>query len=323
MANTYFHFIHGASELLVNEQRLNLLEKARRHGFNQTDRITIEPSFNWQQLISNCQMQDLWSDKKIIDINNHINKLDRQATPALQELCDASDSQLLVIVCCSKLTAAQTKAKWYQKLSQSGQCHAIRSPGAAEYPQWLMQRAQKNKLTLNKEVAEKLAQLTQGNLLAGHQALQKAQLLDLNTITEESLSNIVNNCAQYQVFDLADTLLRQDGPQCLRILSALKQQNTESVLVLWSLAQTCRQLYQMSCSWQQGQSLQQATSKQWASKRQLYQNALQRVPRRTLSTLLKQCHLIDTVIKSSQSAQCWQLFDQLCLLFCNPKATTA
>lgn len=319
----FFQLIHGNSELLVNEHRLALINKAKRHGYDQIERVTIDPQFNWQELITNAHCQDLWSDKKVIDINNHINKLDRQATAALIELAELADKQLLVIVCCGKLTSAQTKAKWYQQLDTIGQCNQMRAPNASEYPSWLIKRANTLKITLDQQCAQQLAELTQGNLLAGQQALEKAQLLDMVALTSDKLDQVISDSAQYQVFDLGDALLQQKANTCLTMLNNLQQQNTEATLILWSLSQTCRQLLQMRIEVDKGASVQQVTSKQWASKRPLFQSALQKTTTKQLSQLMQQCHSIDLTIKSNQSAQCWQQFSSWILQFCQPKAVNA
>lgn len=318
-----FYLLHGTSDLLVNEQREAILSRAKQQGFDQRERVTIDPNFDWDKLIVNCQSNDLWSSHRVIDINNSINKLDRKANAALQELAALASPSLLIIVCCGKLTSSQTKAKWYQLLNQHGECRAIRGPSQHEYPQWLIQRAKDHSINLTKGIATQLAQLTQGNLLAGQQAMEKANLLNIKTIDSGNLSQLILNCAQYQVFDLADSLLQLNPRQCLHILQTLQQQNTEAVLVLWSLSQTCRQLFQMRVAVDQGESLQQVTQRQWASKRTLYQKALQKLSAQLLSNSLQRCHQIDLTIKSQHGAQAWQLMADLCLTVCQAKPSTS
>ncbi|MDF1761630.1 MAG: DNA polymerase III subunit delta [Coxiellaceae bacterium] len=314
MSNS-FYFIHGASELLVSEERLRIINKAKANGFDNVQRFSVEAHFDWNAVIAECQSMDLWADKKIIDLDNHANRLDRNATAALTELCQLTNKELILIIRCSKLTGAQTKAKWYEQLESDGNCINVRSPALYELPTWLVQRAKKLNLQLSSQASQLLAELTQGNLLASHQALEKCVLLGFQQVEAEQLRSVISNSAKYTVFDLSDALLQNTQQRRQQILQGLQQQSTEATLVLWSVAQACRQLFQMKFQVEQGVSLQQATSKQWSSKRPLYQAALKRTSLKQLNHMLQQCHLLDETIKSSRSAQIWQQLSHLCLQF--------
>ncbi|MDF1655282.1 MAG: DNA polymerase III subunit delta [Coxiellaceae bacterium] len=313
--NADFYFIHGASELLVNEQRQQVIATAKKNGFNSVQRFSVSANFDWNGVIADSQNMDLWADKKVIDIDNHANRLDRNATAALIELCQLSNEQLIIIIRCSKLTSAQTKAKWYKQLESNGNCSNVRSPSQHELPGWLIQRAKKLELQLSSQASQLLAELTQGNLLASHQALEKCVLLGYQQVGIDQLRSVISDSAKYTVFDLNDALLQNSKQRSQHILQGLQQQNTEATLVLWGVAQTCRQLFQMKFQVEQGASLQQATSKQWASKRPLYQAALKRLPLDRLRQMLQRCHLLDETIKSSHSSRTWQQLSQLCLQF--------
>ncbi len=313
---TFFYFIHGASELLVSEQRQRLISEAKKQSPVNVQRFSIDAHFDWSQIISNCQNGDLWADNKIIDIDNHANRLDRNATAALAQLSELANPQSIIIVRCSKLTGAQTKAKWYKTLESQGQCLNVRSPLPHELPNWLTQRAKQLHIQLTSNAAQQLAELTQGNLLASHQALEKCVLLGYKKVDAEQLQQVISDSAKYTVFDFNDALLQSNKKRSQHILQGLQQQGTEATLILWGMAQTCRQLYQMKHQVDQGSSLQQATSKQWSSKQPLYQSALRRLSLKQLSDMLQRCHNIDQTIKSNQSQQCWQQFSQLCLEFC-------
>ncbi|MDF1796806.1 MAG: DNA polymerase III subunit delta [Coxiellaceae bacterium] len=310
-----FHFIHGASELLVSEQRQRIISTAKKSGFDNVQRFSVEANFNWNHVAAECQTMDLWADKKVIDIDNHANRLDRNATASLIELCQFANEQLIIVIRCSKLTSAQTKAKWYKTLESNGNCLNVRSPSQHELPGWLVQRAKKMGLQLSSQASQLLAELTQGNLLASHQALEKCVLLGYQEVGVEQLRSVISDSAKYTVFDLNDALLQNSKQRSQHILQGLQQQNTEAILVLWGVAQTCRQLFQMKFQVKQGVSVQQATSKQWASKRPLYQSALKRLSLNQLKVMLQQCHLLDETIKSNRSAQTWLQLSQLCLAF--------
>ena len=85
------------------------------------------------------------------------------------------DKVLLIIT--SKLTGAQQKTKWYKAVSKAWVTITIWPIKANELIAWVSNRMKKAMLNFNTDSAKLLAELTQGNLLAANQAVEKLRLL--------------------------------------------------------------------------------------------------------------------------------------------------
>ena len=128
-----------------------------------------------------------------------------------------------------------------------------------------------------------LAEYTEGNLLATHQAIIKLGLLyPHQAIGIKQIAEVIDDSAQFNIFELGQCLLRGDCRNTVRILNHLRSQDVEPSLVLWLIARECR-----------------------SSQRSL--------PK--LTRLLLQCHEIDKTIKGVQLGNAWQGLYNLSLDF--------
>jgi DNA polymerase III subunit delta len=291
------YILSGDTPLLINEAADLLIKKAQGNGFEERIRYEITAHFNWEELKFNLQNQSLFAQQQIIDIRNSDNRCDAKANKCLLEIASNISPSQILIVRFGKLTSAQLKSAWYKTLSKQGMSQVLKAPTHFEMPRWIAQRAKAEGINITQDASELLAQLTEGNLLATHQALQKAALSQDDEITTKHVKQFISDSAQYTVFDLSDMLLAGHAGKALHILNHLLGQGLEPTLILWSLAREVRELYNLQFSLSQGKSAAQVFSKVWSSKKPLYQKALKRLPLTVLKEALQQCAQCDKIIK--------------------------
>jgi DNA polymerase-3 subunit delta len=315
-ATTPIYMISSDSELLIQDERQRLMTQLEKTGPLELQRYTVSPQFDWAALYNDCQSNSLFSNRRLIEINHQRQKLDQKSSKNLLPLAKFADNNLYILIKVDKLTATQTKTNWFQKLNQCLSFSAIKTPYPNELPRWIKQRSKRYRLNIDDQAAQLLAELTTGNLLASDQALQKCQLLDYRQVDQKAIQTVISDSAQFQLFDLGDACLSGDLNQALRILTGVRQQGTEAILVLWCLSKEIRTLYHLAFDLKKGLPMQQVLSKQWASKKPLYQKALSRLSVEQLSDWLKNCQAIDQQIKSSSPHDPWLGLTQLCQQIC-------
>ncbi len=315
-------YLISSDELLfLEEARQNILQAAKQQGFADREIMHAETGFQWERFTQATQNISLFSDKVLVDLRNHSAKFDTKAVDALMKFLNQPTSDTLIIISTKKLTSAQQKTKWFKAVDKVGAHLTIYPLRTNEYPQWIQQRAKKSLLNISVDAAKLLTHLTEGNLFAAAQAIDKCALLYPDeTITPEQMTTVIADNTQFTVFDLVNSLLIGKTERVCNILSSLQQTGTEPILVLWAIAKEARELFNMSYKLQQGTPMPQILSSIWASKKPLVQHALKNVPIDILRKALESMADIDMIIKGAKFGDPWQAFTDVCLLLCKQPA---
>ena len=235
------YLISGDESLLVQDARDMIVASLKKKGFTEKQLIHMDSGFQSEQLTLAVNNQDLFSEKKIIDIRNSNAKFDADSLATLEKYCAEKNPDQVVIITTDKLSAAQQKSTWFQLLTKNGCFIAIWPIAIDALPQWIVDRAHhKFSVKLPIDVARNLAFFSEGNLLSAEQALTKLQLLyGTAEITRDQLITVLSDHARFNVFDLSNALAQRNAKKVIRILERLEKTGEEPVLVLWSI---CREL---------------------------------------------------------------------------------
>lgn len=318
------YLICGDVPLLVQESSDLIRQNSRQQGFYQRELLFIELGFNWQIFTEIANNFSLFSDKTIIEIRNAKAKFDGHGTQALLHYLDnpPNDKRLLIIT--NKLTAAQQKTKWYKAIDRCGAVIQLQPLLTYELPAWIAQRLQAANLNADKESILLLAELTEGNLLATQQSIEKLRLLYHDTlITPKAVSSIISDNAYFTIFDLTEAALIGASSRVVRILRSLYFNNKESTpLVLWALTRELRALYPLAYDHHQhGKPLTQLLASQCQMRKQPFKIALSRLNIKTIAQLLQQAKHIDHIIKGIAPGSAWQALESLSLAIAGKELT--
>jgi DNA polymerase-3 subunit delta len=224
----------------------------------------------------------------------------------LLKYLDSPNPDKVLVIITAKLTAAQKKAKWFKAIEQAGEIITLWPIKPRELPRWISQRMQSAGLKASHECITMLAELTEGNLLATSQAIEKLRLLyPTETIAPKQLAAAIADTARFNVFDLVNYILAGDAPRVTRIIMGLRDEGTEAVFVLWALARELRLLIDYAFQIQQGQPMAQVIQREWANRKPLLQHTLKRHPLATWQKLLMQAGQIDAIIKGMKTGNAW------------------
>lgn len=303
--------------LLRQEARDNLRSTAYQQGFKDREKYAVESGFNWTDFFTALNHYNLFSEKTFIELEYPSGKFDNKTSSNLLSYLESPAPDKTLLILTDKLTASQQKTRWYQAIQKNGSVIPLPPVYKNNLPHWIRERARKAQLSLSNESIYLLSELTQGNLLATQQAIEKLALLHntTQTITPNDVLNAVNDNAQFTVFDLSNALLEGNAVHALRILKTLTEQQTEPTLILWAI---CREIRQLATLMQQSRHtpLENLLQKQWASRRGLLKNALNQLTQDQLNQLLLLSNKADKIMKGACIGKIEETLENIVLYFC-------
>ncbi len=308
------YFVSGDVPLLRQEARDTIRQSSEKAGYQNYQRLEVESGFHWSQLLELANSYSLFADKTLIEVHNPEAKFDAEAGKILQNYCENVPDDKILLIISGKLSSAQQKTRWYKSITERGANIPVWPIKSSELPKWIQNRLKQAGMTADAVSIHLLAEYTEGNLLATHQAIIKLRLLfPSKNIGISEMQSVISENAQFNVFELSQVLLQGDCRNVLRILYYLRANDVEPTLVLWLLAKECRGLLQMATALQQGKAIHNLLANQWPALKTGYQAALQRLNADKLAKLLLACHQTDKIIKGAAAGDVWNALTQISL----------
>jgi len=109
--------------------------------------------------------------------------------------------------------------------------------------------------------------------------------------------SVVSDSSRYSIFDLSNAVMAGDTHRIQHIHHNLKEEGAPVTLMLWTLSDLSRQLYNASFSLRNGASMQQVLSKIPRPRQKPFQVALQRMQHANWPEILKMSSYIDRISK--------------------------
>jgi DNA polymerase-3 subunit delta len=161
-----------------------------------------------------------------------------------------------------------------------------------------------------------IADRVEGNLLAAGQEIEKLRLiLGEGKVTADDVGDAVANNSRYDVFKLVDAALGGDAKRALRILSGLRAEGIEPVIVVWALTRELRTLASLTDTVAQGADLANGMRKNgvWQNRQALVRNCIGRHKHGDFHQLLKSASHADQAAKGQTSSDPWQISTDIVL----------
>lgn len=300
-------WISGDEPLLVLEAADRVRAAAREAGIGERQVFHADNQFDWNQLTDANQSMSLFGDREILELRLP-GKLNDEGRKTLVAYAESANPDNLLMIVSDRIEAAQSKAKWFGKVTDSGWWVPVWPIERHQLPSWLRQRLQQQGLTIDDDALSLLADRVDGNLLAARQEIDKLLLVNEgDAISAETVIQSVADSARFNIFDLAEAFLAGDLARSQRVLSGLAAEGIEAPIVLWVLARELRHLVQLAEAQDQGQNLAAVFKRlRIFDKRQgPYQAALRRAPGSHWQRCLVRCGEIDATIKGRRDGNAW------------------
>lgn len=310
-------YIVSGDEILLKQDAIQLIRRAAKQaGFTDRVRISPETGFDWDQFYSLLHSPSLMADKRLIEIDFRDGTPNKTASTIFEEYAKNPAKDALLLIDCNKVDDKIAKSAWYKALEKCGVNLTIWPIPHDQLPKWIIQRAKKYKLTLQADAATLLAEYVEGNLIAAAQTLEKIYLLKPEGVVNTALVNtLLTNECRYTVFDFIDALTAGDSSRSLDILSNLKFEGVEPVLILWAITRELRILAEMSQKTKQGTSLDLLLQQHriFARRQHSVRRFLSKFNQQDCWRLLEQAATLDKIIKGAISGNIWEAMQLFCL----------
>ncbi len=295
------YFLFG-NEILLVEESLDLLrQQARSDGFNERLRYTVETGFDWNQLFVGGQSMSLFAEKKLVELRIPTGKPGDAGGKALIEYANApasNDTTLVVISGGIEKRAQNTK--WFKAVESAAVTLECPTISADQLPGWIGHRLRAKGLQFDSEVPARLAHDVEGNLLAAAQEINLLALLaEDKTVTMDLVESAIADHARFNAFAYVDACLAGSPVRLVRVLQRLKLEQSEPILILWSLTRETRSLCQLAAIRDQGGNPQSQFKRYgiWGNRAGLVSSALRRLSLRQCQGLLRRLALADLQLK--------------------------
>lgn len=315
------YIVMGDEALLVDETCRYLKKLAKQHGFTETHLFQANAKFNWQELFAEQQSLSLFSEKKLLELHLESGKPGKVGSKALGEFIASQENDTLLLLRLPKLNATAQKAKWFTQLEQAGLAITIWPIKAEQFPQWLARRLQRAKLKTNSAGLKLLAELTEGNLLAAKQNVEKLSLLyDEGDISVEQIEACLSDSSHFDVYALLQTILQQDTAKSLAVLNKLRASTAEPNLILWVLHKELFLLADVANAQQTKQNLAPIWKQHgvWHNRQPLLKKHLQHFTYTDYLSLLTKAAHCDQILKGATTGNIWQALHELTLAMSHP-----
>jgi len=297
--------------LLSSDEPLLLrdwLDAARKNlkgqGFEEIISHQVESGFDWNGLLEDSQSLSLFSEKKCHVIRFSSNKPGQVGARFIGQICETLAEDTIFILVMPKLDMASKNSVWLKKLIKVGESVELRPVYANELAAWISQRALTKSITLDHQAAMYLADLTEGNLLATDQELEKLALAfePGSALNLKQIEQSISRSARYTSYLLIDACLAGKAKRAVKILLGLQQEGFQPIQIQYVLQSAMETLLQLKQT-QQLNGLSPSVWQSlriWKSKQQLYSHALSRLSYPQIERFVQSCATLDRINKGQQ-----------------------
>lgn len=308
------YVVGGDENLLVEEALDHIRSAARQQGYDEREVLHVDKKFDWSQLHMASASLSLFGSKRLLELRIPTSAPGKEGSKALVAYAEAVPEDTLLLVVLGKLERGTRNGKWYKALDAAGVSVECWPVDSNRLPGWVGQRLRQHGLKADNEAVEILCARVEGNLLAAKQEVDKlALLLPKGRIDAETITNVVSSSARYDIFSLIDAALLNDLPRVVRMVSGLKNEGAEPIMLNSMFARELRNLADLRSKLDAGQSLQSITNSVWAKRKPIVNHALPRFSQARLQGLLLRAGQVDRIAKGAEFGDVWHAFTNLAL----------
>ncbi len=293
------YLISGDDPLLVMEASDEIRAAVRQAGIDERELFHAEAGFEWRHLREEASAMSLFASRRLLELRIPNGKpSDKGET--VKELAEHPSPDNILLIICPRLDAKTQKTAWYKAIEKHGVVVPIWPIERNQYPGWLKRRLQMAGLQADPAAVSALAHQTEGNLLAAVQEIEKLRMLGESTITEDVIMQSAGDSSRFDAFGLADACLMGKIGEANRMLSHLKSEGHEPIMVLGAMTRKIRQLIALKpCEGAQALSEGFRSQGVWPRQQGPYKAALQRLSMKDLHRALATAADADLAAKGS------------------------
>ena len=293
-------YVFGDEPLQRQEAEDEVRRLARTAGAGERVVHSVTQGFDWAALTESSQALSLFSERRLLEIHSEKAAWGRAGGEVLKALATDTDSPDFLLVRSGALERRQLSSAWFKALDGAGAVVEVRQLPIGELPGWLVARGRIAGIELATEAAALIADRVEGNLLAASQEVEKLALMlpgarvDLDTVLDQTTDS-----ARFDVFALVDAAIGGKPGRALRVLSNLRSEGVEPILVNWAFQRSLRQLAAVAADIHGGRGFDAACERArvWTKQRTTLRRALDAHGPARAHELLAVTRRIDRLVK--------------------------
>ncbi len=314
------YLVVGDEPLQLQESIDEIRTTAQLHGFSEREILHVDAKFKWETLTACMGTMSLFAEKKIIELHLPTGKPGATGSKAIVQFIENIPNDICLLIQCQEWTVANERTKWVKTIEKMGIFMRVYMPKPSELSGWIRNRCQQIGLNVETDTITLLSIRLEGNLLAAAQELEKLKMRFSNQmITAKDVAGLVADNARFDVFRLTDALLDNQLARVIRMLRALKQDNTAIVVIHWAIERQVRLLLHFAYFREKGQRIGPGDYRQqgvWQNQQAAIQSCLNRLSANQLEILLIAMAQLDRVIKGQASGDAWLEMEKWLISFC-------
>jgi DNA polymerase-3 subunit delta len=309
-------YVLAGDEPLAQRECLDAIRAAARaQGFEERTSLTVERSFNWQQLQNYGQSISLFASRRLLELSIPSGKPGVDGGKALVALAAKTIPDTTVVIILPTLERDAKNSTWFNALETQAQTITLNEVDAANLPKWIANRLAQQGQHTGTQTLEFLAHQVEGNLLAANQEVQKLGLLyPQGELSDETVREAVLNVSRYDAFQLGEAVLQGDAERTVRILQGLQDEGENAVAVMNPLMWVLRPLVRIKQAEMRGENINNAmtSARIYGDRQALVKRALSRLSLRQLEAALQKLADIDRTAKGVMLGDAWLEISRLC-----------
>lgn len=298
--------------LLTGDEPYQLMEAAdairlyaQNKGYTERDILHADNSFKWSELSGVSNSLSLFSENKLIDLRLEMKTPGKAGSQAIRDYMENIPEDKILVIQTPKLAAAARNAAWVKAIDKQGVVIQVWDLSAAQTMAWINKKMRHFGMRATQDAVRLLTERVEGNLLAAFQEINKLRLLfkedndqqSETLIDEEQVLAAVSDSSRFSIFDLSNAVMAGDLPRVQHIHHNLKEEGVPIQLILWTLSDLSRQLYDASFKLNNGMTASQLVAKMPRPRQRPFQAALQRMRDANWNDILKKNSDIDRLSK--------------------------
>ncbi|HIP81518.1 MAG TPA: DNA polymerase III subunit delta [Leucothrix mucor] len=298
-------FISGNEPLQVMEAADTIRAAAKQAGFIEREIFHTDAQFDWNQLAGASNALSLFSEKKILDVRVTNKSPGKAGSQAIRDYLQHIPDDKVLILQTPKLDRSMANSAWVKALDKSGIMTQVWELSAPQTMSWVVKRMKMAGMHPSSDAVRLLTERVEGNLLAATQEINKLKLLHVKNeadnqateINDEMVLASVSDSSRFNVFDLANAVMLGDTHRIQHIHHNLREEGAAIQLVLWTLTDLTRQLYDASFKLRNGLPESKVIASVPRPRQKPFQMALRRMQHAHWPELIQMNSQIDRVSK--------------------------
>jgi DNA polymerase-3 subunit delta len=315
------YLLSGDEPLQIMEAADAVRQAAKAAGYGNRELFYADAGFDWSLLQEACDSFSLFGEQRILDLRLPA-KPDKTGSAALLRYAERPPDDAILLVSLPKITAADQKARWLQAAEKLGVFVQVWPLEGEKLLRWLDKRLNSKGLLADQSGLRLLAARVEGNLLAAAQEIEKLHILyGQGRLSDEQILKAVADSARYDVFGLAEEVLRGQPGRAYRVLMGLKAEGVAAPVALWALTRELRLVNTLKSELATGASAESLFGKYklWDKRKAAMELALKRLSRDAIHRALLLSARADRVIKGQEAGDEWDALLGVCMSLMGPE----